>query len=131
EKSRAVEEVLDEERQTPFDLENGPLFRGGLLRLAPSEHLLVLNANHLACDGWAYLVVLRELGEIYNARVGGTAPALSPAPSFGDYCARTVGREAAADGGPDEAYWLDEFSTPVHPLNLPAEYANSVEPDYR
>jgi amino acid adenylation domain-containing protein/FkbH-like protein len=131
EKACAVEEALDEERQTPFDLENGPLFRGSLLRLAPGEHLLILNANHLACDGWSYLIVLRELGEIYNARVGGMSAALCSAPAFGNYCAGAVGKETSEEGGKDESYWMQEFSEPVHPLNLPTDFESSREPDYR
>ena len=131
ERTRAVEEALDEERQTPFDLEHGPLFRGSLLRLAPEEHLLVLNANHLACDGWSYIILLRELGEIYNARLAGTRAALSGAPAFGRYCADAIVREATQDGGRDEAYWMQEFDTPVHPLNLPTDFESAREPDYR
>jgi len=131
EKSGAVEETLDEERETPFDLENGPLFRARLLRLAPEEHLLILNANHLACDGWSYIILLRELGQCYNARRAGTTPALSPSPAFDDYCAAAIVREAAQDGGRDESHWLQEFSTPVPPLNLPTNYQSSHEPDYR
>lgn len=131
EKFRAAEEALDEERQTPFDLENGPLFRAVLLKLAAEEHLLFLNASHLACDGWSYLILFRELGEIYNARLAGTAPALAPAPVFGDYCVSTVMTEAKQNGGRDESYWLQEFATPVHPLNLPADFGSVREPDFR
>jgi len=65
----SIEAAIDQERSTPFDLANGPLFRASLIRRHTEDHLLILNAHHLACDGWSYNVLLRELGEFYNARI--------------------------------------------------------------
>ena len=38
--------------QQPFDLAAGPLLRVMLLRLQPTEHVLLLTMHHIACDGW-------------------------------------------------------------------------------
>src|SRR5690606_19567501 len=40
--------------ETPFDLTRGRLFRAELLRLAPQEHLLLMHAHHIVCDGWSW-----------------------------------------------------------------------------
>jgi hypothetical protein len=53
--------------ETPFALGTQPLFRAQLLRLAQDEHLLVLSAHHIVCDGWSWWVVVRELGALYGA----------------------------------------------------------------
>ena len=59
---RAHEEAL-----RPFDLERGPLFRARLLRLAESQHLLLLTLHHIVTDGWSMGVLLRELSLLYEA----------------------------------------------------------------
>lgn len=130
ERAKAVAAAQEEERETPFDLEKGPLFRTSLLRLADKEHLLILNAHHLVCDGWSYNVLLAELAEIYGGMREGRKPQLDPAPRFADHCERTAAREAVTIGTPAEAHWMKEFAEPVHPLNLPADFTAPSEPDF-
>lgn len=131
ERERSVAEALERERNTPFDLENGPLFRASLLRLAEEEHLLVLDAHHLVCDGWSYNVLLAELAEVYGARREGRTPTLAAAPRFADHCDRVAARESLATETEAERHWMREFAEPVHPLALPADFAAPSEPDYR
>ncbi len=126
----AVTAAKDAERDTPFDLEKGPLFRGSLLQLADEEHLLILNAHHLVSDGWSYNVLLSELAEIYAARLQGKKPQLKPAPSFAEHCQSTATREASTAETPAEAHWMKEFAEPVHRLGLPADFTSPAEPDF-
>ncbi|WP_157499898.1 condensation domain-containing protein, partial [Lysobacter sp. Root983] len=42
----AVEQAIADELATPFDLANGPMIRGRLLRVSEQEHVLVLNQHH-------------------------------------------------------------------------------------
>lgn len=129
-RKHAITAAQDAERDTPFDLEKGPLFRGSILRLSEGEHLLILNAHHLVCDGWSYNVLLAELAELYGSRREGRAPQLSIAPSFADHCELTAAREALTTATPAEAHWMGEFAEPVHPLNLPADHVAPAEPDF-
>lgn len=131
ERTKAVADAQETERETPFDLGNGPLFRASLLRLANEEHLLVLNAHHLVCDGWSYNVLLAELAAIYAGRLSGKLPQLSAAPSFAEHCERTAAREMIGTASPAEAYWMREFADPVHPLILPSDFVPPGEPDFR
>ncbi|WP_285742219.1 non-ribosomal peptide synthetase [Lentzea sp. NBRC 105346] len=50
---------------TPFDLRTGPLTRVLLVRLAPDEHVLVLNQHHIVTDGWSVSLLLEELAALY------------------------------------------------------------------
>jgi natural product biosynthesis luciferase-like monooxygenase protein/amino acid adenylation domain-containing protein len=76
--------VHDAER--PFDLGAGPVFRARLLRLAPDEHVLLMAVHHIVSDAWSRDLLLRELGEMYQAAVEGRAPALAPlAVQYPDY----------------------------------------------
>jgi len=130
-RAKAVSAAQEEERETPFDLEKGPLFRASLLQLANEEHLLILNAHHIVCDGWSYNVLLAELAGNYGGRREGKMPQLAPAPRFADHCERTAAREAITTVTPAEAHWMKEFAEPVHPLNLPTDFTAPSEPDFR
>ena len=58
---------LQRERDRPFDLSRGPLFRIRLLSLGEQEHVLLLTIHHIASDGWSMGVLVRELGALYRA----------------------------------------------------------------
>jgi amino acid adenylation domain-containing protein len=53
----------------PFDLQNGPVFRASLLRLADdeeAEHRLLVAMHHSVSDGWSLGIFLRELSSFYR-----------------------------------------------------------------
>ncbi|HEX8779502.1 MAG TPA: condensation domain-containing protein, partial [Rhodanobacter sp.] len=120
-RAAALEQHRAQAVLTPFDLETGPLFRAELLRLDAQEHVLLLGAHHLVCDGWSWWVIVRELGALYGQRTGAGGAALPPAPSFADYalqCAGPAGRQA---GAADEAWWVAHHAHPVPALDLPGD----------
>ena len=79
-------EIADTEARQPFDLEAGPLLRAQLLRLAPEEHLLLLNVHHIISDGWSAGIFERELSSAYNAFVSGRELRLPELPiQYADY----------------------------------------------
>ncbi|MFN6513532.1 MAG: amino acid adenylation domain-containing protein [Nostoc sp. CreGUA01] len=73
----AIKEFLIQESQQPFDLTQGPLFRGKLLRLAQQEHILLLEMHHIISDGWSTEVFLQEIALIYKAFLTKTASPLA------------------------------------------------------
>ena len=54
-------------RKTPFELESGPLLRTSLVRMAESEHLLLLDMHHIVSDGWSMGIYFNELSSLYEA----------------------------------------------------------------
>ncbi len=106
---------------TAFDLEHGPLWRAELLQLGDDEHVLLLCAHHLVCDGWSWWVIVRELGALYTQRAGATTATLASAPAFADY-ALALGEPAArgADAA-DEAWWVAQYAAPPGVLDLPGD----------
>ncbi|GIH27672.1 hypothetical protein Aph01nite_59820 [Acrocarpospora phusangensis] len=62
----AVETVVAEERETPFDLGCPPLVRFALVRVGPDESRLVLTFHHIVADGWSLPVLHRELLALYG-----------------------------------------------------------------
>ncbi len=75
----AVQQFLTEQSQQPFDLTQGPLLRARVLRLAPQEHILLLEMHHIISDGWSSEVFLQEIASLYKAFLAGTA---SPLPEI-------------------------------------------------
>jgi amino acid adenylation domain-containing protein len=75
----AARQLAAAEAARPFDLARGPLFRAGLLRLVPGDHLLVANMHHIVSDGWSVAIFLAELSALYGA---GQAGRPSPLPEL-------------------------------------------------
>ncbi|MEW9624686.1 condensation domain-containing protein, partial [Rhodanobacter geophilus] len=105
----------------PFELETGPLFRAELLRLGEGEHVLLLSAHHLVCDGWSWWVILRELGALYGLHSGAGHADLPPAPSFADYALRCAGQAGRRAGAADEAWWVAHHAHRPPALDLPGD----------
>ena len=59
--ARAVE-IAEAESRTPFDLAAGPLVRVALLRLQPSDAVVLVTTHHIVSDAWSMDVFFRELG---------------------------------------------------------------------
>jgi len=105
--------------ETPFVLEQGRLFRAELLRLAPQEHVLLMHAHHIVCDGWSWWVIVRELGAAYAQ--AGAAASLPAAESYADYALAEAVHPAGAQFREDERYWLAQFAGPPPVLELPTD----------
>jgi len=105
----------------PFDLENGPLFRAELHRIAPDEHVLVLTAHHIVCDGWSFGVLTEELAALYAKRLDPASPAPADPPSFCDFAVEHSGPEAAERSRPHDDFWLARFPGALPVLELPVD----------
>ena len=110
--------LLSAEGARRFDLERGPLLAWQIVRLTPEEHLLVFTAHHIACDGWSYDIILRELAHVYS----NSAHTLPPARQFADYVRAEEGGGPSPDRTAAEAYWRGLFRTVPQPLDLPTDH---------
>ena len=119
----AIASARQQAVETPFDLEQGPLFRAEILKLGTSDYVLILTAHHIVCDGWSFGVLVNDLGTLYKLRMGAAAKELDPAASFGDYAAVQSASAGSSENAEDEAYWLSRFSGAVPILDLPVDRA--------
>ncbi|MCE9610758.1 MAG: aminotransferase class III-fold pyridoxal phosphate-dependent enzyme [Chthoniobacter sp.] len=106
-----LEALLDAEGARVFDLEHGPILACQIVRLTPDEHLLVFTAHHIACDGWSYDIVLRELAHLYSS----PGQPLPPARQFASHLREDQSAGAAAD------YWREQYRTLPPALDLPTD----------
>ncbi|SDB68077.1 condensation domain-containing protein, partial [Pseudomonas sp. NFACC13-1] len=106
----------------PFDLQNGPLLRVGLLRVAADEHVLVLTQHHIVSDGWSMQLLVQELIQGYAAYSQGEAPTLAELPiQYADYA---VWQRQWMDAGERQrqlAYWTDVLGGEQPLLALPTD----------
>ena len=124
--------LLLESALAPFDLEQGPCFRGILFRVAAEEHVLQLVMHHVACDGWSLGVLTGELALLYEAFVRGEKDPLEPlAIQYADYAAwqrRWLSGDVLAE---QNAYWLDHLRGAPALLELPTDRRRPAEQDFQ
>jgi len=112
--------------ETPFDLERGPLIRAEILAFGPADHLLVITAHHIVCDGWSFGVLVRDLASLYASRVIKPAKELGEAASFSAYALAQNASAGSSRMAADETYWLSRFSSPAPALDLPTDRSRSA-----
>jgi amino acid adenylation domain-containing protein len=129
ERDHRVAAAIDRERRTPFDLVNGPLARVHVLREADERHVVLVAAHHLACDGWSFGILLRELGALYSADRHGIDAALPEPMSYSAYVQQAG--EPTTERERSHAYWMQRFSTPAPVLELPVDRPRPPAKTYR
>ncbi len=75
-----IHDLVKEEVDHRFDLTTGPLVRASLIRLEDNSHIVTFTLHHIVCDGWSLNVLVREVTELYEARMKGCASRLAPLP---------------------------------------------------
>jgi len=113
---------LREDARQPFDLRTGPLLRLLLLRLAGSEHVLLLNMHHIVSDGWSMGVLLREVAALYPAFAEGRPSPLPELPlQYADFAVwqREWLRGAVLEEQLD--YWKRRLAGAPRVLELPTD----------
>lgn len=69
-----------------FDLAHGPLVRARLLRLGPTEHVLLFCMHHIIGDAWSITVLVNEWAALYTAFASGRPSPLDELPvQYADY----------------------------------------------
>ncbi|MEO6990216.1 MAG: amino acid adenylation domain-containing protein [Candidatus Baltobacteraceae bacterium] len=122
--------IVAEDARTAFDLSNGPLVRGHLVRLTLDEHAFVFTAHHIVCDGWSMNVILSELAQTYSALSKQQEPQLPEALAFADYARRQAARDPE-ERAKVESYWLAQFEDLPTVLDLPTDRPRPATRTYR
>src|SRR4051794_5916603 len=101
-----------------YDLRGGQTFRALLLHEADQEYRLLLGLHHVAGDGWSAAVLLRDLGELYAARVESREPRLPELPvRYRDWAAWQQ-RPDRPPPAADEEYWRAHLAGAPEALEL-------------
>ncbi|HEY8783514.1 MAG TPA: amino acid adenylation domain-containing protein, partial [Mucilaginibacter sp.] len=118
----AIQASIKQIINTPFDLTKDYTLRADLISLGASEHILVVVLHHIASDGWSMSVLVKELVELYNAKVDGRPAKLASLPfQYADY---SIWQQSWLQGEVlDEklTYWKQKLQD-ISPLELPTDH---------
>ncbi|MDR4185554.1 condensation domain-containing protein, partial [Bacillus subtilis] len=67
EQQEYIRTTINQTDHTPFDLENGPLFRIRIFNLDKKKSYLYINLHHIITDEWSVRNLLDELMKVYSA----------------------------------------------------------------
>ena len=132
ERDHKARELASQVAQQPFDLRLAPLMRVMLLRLAPTEHVLVFVMHHIISDGWSIGVLHRELSILYNNAFvkGKTSPLAELSIQYADFAVwqRTWLEQTALKN--QLLYWQQQLAD-LTVLQLPTDYSRPAEQSFR
>ena len=114
--------LLQQAVESPFDLEHGPLIRVKIIKTQHQEHLLLLTAHHIICDGWSWGVMMHDLGKLYSGLQNGTMPDIGEPDKFSDYVIELESNANSSEAFEVEHYWLNQFADSVPILDLPTDF---------
>jgi hypothetical protein len=114
--------LAGEVAREPFDLPRGPLVRGRLFRLTPTEHVLVFALHYIVADSGSLGIFIREVATLYDAFSGGRP---SPLPELVTQYAEVARheREAFERGALEReiAWWRERLDGAPDVLALPSD----------
>ena len=126
-----LQALIQGEASGPFDLQDDPLIRGRLVRLADDHHVLLLTLHHIISDGWSMGVLTRELMALYQAFSHGQPDPLPPlALQYTDYAVwqrRWLSGEVLQR---QSDYWQRTLAGAPALLMLPTDRPRPAQQDY-
>jgi len=128
---RAMEEMTADSMR-PFHLETGPLLRTRLMRLGDDDHVLYINTHHIVSDGWSIGVFVRELSEMYAARVQGRPSSLPELPvQYADFALWQRDWMAGDVLKEQLRWWKDHLEGAPPLLELPTDRTRPAVQSYK
>ena len=126
-----VVRLAKEEAETGFDMRRGPLVRVKVLRLEEEQHVVLFTMHHIVSDGWSIIILIREIGALYQAYLLGEESPLSELPiQYADFA---VWQRAWLQGERLEQelkYWRKQLAG-MEPLELPTDHPRPATPSHR
>jgi amino acid adenylation domain-containing protein len=126
-----VSRIVEEEAETGFDLNRGPLLRVKVLKLEEDEQVLLYTMHHIVSDGWSIGILVKEVGTLYQAYSAGQPSPLDELPiQYVDYA---VWQREWLEGEALErqlAYWRKQLAG-APPLELPMDRVRPAVLSYR
>jgi len=125
-RSLELDSLLREEMSRPAGAGHPPLIRALLVRLAESDHRLMLGIHPLAADTWSARVLAEDLAVLYLAAVAGEEPGLPPVPvRYLDHAQSRRAWLSSQDADAQLGYWRHRLEN-VAPLDVRTDRPRSA-----
>ncbi len=120
--AEALEHTLQQLHRRPFRLGEQMPCRAALLALKDDSHIFMFTTHHISSDGWSIGVLMREIGECYDAAASGRAPALPPLEvEYPDYTLWQGSVEESTWFREGRRYWRERLEDPPALHGLPLD----------
>lgn len=120
---QALNRIIRGEISKPFDITNGPLWRTKILHINNKDNILIFTMHHIIFDGLSKSIFLKELSEIYTAKLSNAHMAsthLAPLNiQYADYSVWQRNRLDEAALSKQLQYWRERLSGDVPALTIP------------
>ncbi|MEW7293171.1 hybrid non-ribosomal peptide synthetase/type I polyketide synthase [Aquimarina sp. 2304DJ70-9] len=107
---------------SPFDLNEAPLVRVGLVQINESEHILMVDMHHIITDGISQGILISDFMKLYNNE---NLPPLNL--QYKDYAHWQHAEEQQARISNQKEFWLEQFSGDIVPSDLPTDFVRPLE----
>ncbi|GFE83414.1 hypothetical protein GCM10011487_54140 [Steroidobacter agaridevorans] len=125
-----VRAALAQEIAHRFTLSTGPLFHARLLRFDDHDHVLLVTAHHIICDGWSLEVMRREIRALYESHRARRPSALARLPvQYSDYARWQRQRLQGDELQKPLAYWRRQLDG-IEQLQLPTDRMRPAIPTF-
>ncbi|WP_302475267.1 non-ribosomal peptide synthase/polyketide synthase [Pseudomonas koreensis] len=128
----AIKAFVEGETARPFNLQQGPLLRVSLLKVADDDHVLALIQHHIISDGWSMQVLVSELIQHYAADTSGQTLSLPPLEvQYADYAIWQRHWLEAGERERQLAYWTKTLGGEQPVLELPIDHPRPAVQSFR
>jgi amino acid adenylation domain-containing protein len=118
--TESLESIIDQEFSVELDLENGPLLRSLMIRVADDHYYFVNVMHHIISDGWSIEVMMSELLQLYGALKAGQQSPLAPLRiQYKDFSQWVHHRIESGEFELARKFWTFKFEKSVPKLELP------------
>ena len=136
--AEAIQAYIEAHAAYAFDLEKDSLWQLEVLKVSPSEHILLSNMHHIISDGWSIGVLVKEMSALYTACIQEIEQPLSVLPplpiQYKDYAAWQNELLASEQAIPLRQYWLKQLAPTdgqLPNLELPADFPRPAIKTYK
>lgn len=107
----------------PFNLNNGPLLRIGLIQTSIDEYFLMIDMHHIITDGISQGILIRDFISMYNEK---ELPAMEL--QYKDYAEWEQSSDQQEKIAKQRDFWTGEFANAPAILELPSDFQrNAIE----
>ncbi|MEO1049777.1 MAG: amino acid adenylation domain-containing protein [Bacteroidota bacterium] len=122
--------LVEEASWAPFDLEQGPLLRIRLIKLAEDNYIFIFVMHHIISDGQSLEVLQRDFIALYNAFAEDKAHNLKPLSiQYKDFTAWQNEQVDDKDLKSKGAYWREQLDE-IKPLELRTDHTRPLQKTY-
>ena len=127
-----LHELMASEARRPFRLDEAPLLRATLYRLAPQHHVLLCVMHHIVSDGWSMGVLLREMTRLYEAGPEQAEQVLPPLKmAYRDFAAWQNDLLSSPTIEQQIDFWKHQLDGAPPLLELPTDFPRPAAPSFR